>query len=199
VEATACALEPAYLDYFANGHDAAPQGNRDPNHAPQGCYPCRGEDAWCVISCSTDAEWDALARVIGGEGLARDARFATAAARRAKHDSLDALIAAWTRERTPYQAMRVLQAAGVPAGAVQTGEDLWRDHHLRDRGTIVEVDHPDIGRVEHPGMTVRLSGTPGQIRRPSGLLGEENDAVFRGLCGLSTADITRLAGEGILA
>ncbi len=199
VEATACALELAYFEYFANGRIATPQGNRDPNYVPQGCYPCRGDDAWCVICCTSNEEWWTLAKVIGGEELARDQRFATTSARQARHDELDELISSWTRERTTHQAMRILQAAGVPAGAVQTGEDLWRDPHLRARDYIVAINHPDIGLLEHPGMTIRLSTTPGQIRRPAGLPGQENDAVFRGLLGLSAEDIAKLIADGVLA
>ena len=66
------------LDYFANGTVAGPMGNRDPNAVPQGCYPCLGHEAWCVVSCTTDAQWRALAMMIGGEALADDAGLATA-------------------------------------------------------------------------------------------------------------------------
>jgi formyl-CoA transferase len=95
--------------------------------------------------------------------------------------------------------MRLLQDAGVPAGAVQTGEDLWRDMHLRVRDFIVTLAHPEPGTIEHPGLTVRLHGTPGQIRRPLGRLGEANEEVFGGLLGLSREDQTRLAEAGVLA
>ena len=121
VETTAAAMEVAFFDYFTTGTIAAPSGNRDPNSVPQGCYPCLGHDAWCVISCPTDAHWRALARLIGDAALADDARFTTAAERWLQHDALDALITAWTSQRTPHQAMRLVQEAGVPAGAVQTG------------------------------------------------------------------------------
>jgi crotonobetainyl-CoA:carnitine CoA-transferase CaiB-like acyl-CoA transferase len=59
--------------------------------------------------------------------------------------------------------------------------------------------HPGIGMVEHPGMSVRLHDTPGRIQRPVGRLGEANEAVFRGLLGLSADDITRLAKAGVIA
>jgi formyl-CoA transferase len=61
------------------------------------------------------------------------------------------------------------------------------------------MEHPDFGMVEHPGMTVRLHATPGQIQRPVGRLGEANEAVFRGLLGLSPAELTRLAEAGVIA
>jgi crotonobetainyl-CoA:carnitine CoA-transferase CaiB-like acyl-CoA transferase len=199
VEAAIASLEPAYLDYFANGTVAEPRGNRDPNAVPQGCYPCLGHEAWCVISCPTEAQWRALVKLLGEERLADDPAFKTPADRWARHDELDALISARTREWRPYQLMRQLQAVGVPAGVVQTAEDLWRDVQLRARHYTVMMEHPELGLVEHPGMSVRLHATPGQIQRPVGRLGEANEAVFRGLLGLSPEEIARLAEAGVIA
>jgi len=199
VEATAAAMEVAFLDYFANGRIATPIGNRDPNAVPQGCYPCLGHDAWCVLSCSTEAQWRSLAQLIGSEDLVAAPRFATAAERWQRHDELDALISAWTRQYTPRQAMRRLQTAGIPAGMVQTGEDLWNDVHLRMRDFIATIAHPEPGTIEHPGMTVRLHATPGQMQRPAGRLGEANEAVFRGLLGLTADEFARLAEAGVIA
>jgi crotonobetainyl-CoA:carnitine CoA-transferase CaiB-like acyl-CoA transferase len=95
--------------------------------------------------------------------------------------------------------MRQVQAVGVPAGVVQTAEDLWRDVHLRARDYPVTVAHPDLGLIEHPGMPVRLHATPGYIQRLAGPLGADNDAVFRGLLGLAPEDIARLAKAGVIA
>ena len=101
--------------------------------------------------------------------------------------------------RPPHQVMRQLQAVGVPAGVVQTAEDLWRDVHLRARDYTVTMTHPELGPIEHPGMTVRLHATPGHVQRLAGPLGAENDAVFRGLLGLAPEDIARLAKAGVIA
>ena len=199
VETTIAAMEGVYLDYFANGTVAGPMGNRDPNAVPQGCYPCLGHEAWCVISCTTDAQWRILATVIGGEVLADDASLATAEKRWQRHDELDELIGKWTRDRTPYQVMRDLQAAGVPAGVMQTSEDLWRDVHLRARDYPVMMAHHDLGTLEHAGMSVRLHATPGRIQRPVGPMGEANAEVFRGLLGLSESELGRLMAAGVIA
>ena len=81
------------------------------------------------------------------------------------------IISARTREWTPHQLMRQLQAVGVPAGVVQTAEDLWRDVQLRARNYTVMMAHPELGMVEHPGMTVRLHATPGANPTPCGTTG----------------------------
>ena len=199
VEGTAAAIEVAFLDYFANGRVATEMGNRDPNAVPQGCYPCLGYDAWCVVSCPTEAQWRALAQLIGGHAMAANVRFATAAERWQHHDEIDELISAWTRQYTPHQVMRLLQAVGVAAGAVQTGEDLVRDQQLRERDFMVTIPHPEPGPLEHPGMSVRLHETPGRIQRPAGRLGEANEDVFRGLLGLDADDFNRLVEAGVIA
>ncbi|MGE3541983.1 MAG: CaiB/BaiF CoA transferase family protein [Candidatus Tectimicrobiota bacterium] len=198
VEATATAMEVAFLDYFAHGTVARPCGNRDQQCVPQGCYPCLGHDAWCAISCATEAQWRAFAHLLGGPVLANDPRYATATRRWEQHDALDTLISAWTLRYTPHQAMHILQAHGVPAGAVQSAEDLWRDVHLRARQYIVALQHPEQGAVDHPGSTVRLHGTPGTIQRPLGRLGEANERVFCGLLGLSHQELARFTATGVI-
>jgi formyl-CoA transferase len=151
------------------------------------------------MSCTTDVQWRALATLIGGETLADDPELATAPARWLRHDELDDRISAWTSEQTTLQVMRQLQAVGVPAGVVQTAEDLWRDVHLRSRDYMVTLPHPELGPVEHPGVLLRLHATPGAIQRLAGPLGADNDAVFRGLLGLTPEDIARLVKAGVIA
>ena len=87
----------------------------------------------------------------------------------------------------------------MTAGAVQSGEDLWRDIHLRLRDFIISLAHPEPGPLEHPGMTVRLHDTPGGAQRPTGRLGEDNEAVFRGLLGLTADEFARLREAGVIA
>jgi crotonobetainyl-CoA:carnitine CoA-transferase CaiB-like acyl-CoA transferase len=93
----------------------------------------------------------------------------------------------------------MLQQAGVPAGAVQTGEDLWRDVHLRARNHFITLDHPDFGTIEHPALTVRLHATPGQIQRAAAPLGAANDWVFRSVLGLPQDTYARLVASGVIA
>jgi crotonobetainyl-CoA:carnitine CoA-transferase CaiB-like acyl-CoA transferase len=188
----------AFLEDSLAGAPPEPWGNRDPNAAPQGVYQCQGDDRWCAISCPDDSTWKTLAEAIGG-GLADDARFATAESRREHHDELDALISAWTRTCTAHQVMYACQRLGVPAGVVANGEDLFRDPQLRTRGYIVGVDHLIPGRIEHPGMTVRFSRTPGQVRRPAPTPGQHNREVLTTILGLSEEEILRFENEGALA
>lgn len=189
----------AFLENSLGKTEATPWGNRDPNIAPQGIYLCNQDDRWVAISCPDDASWQALAALMGQPQLAQDPRFSTLETRRENHDALDHVIGEWTRTRTPHQAMYSCQSVGVPAGVVATGEDLYRDPQLRSRGYIVEVDHPVPGRIEHPGMTVRFTRTPGQIRRPAPTPGQHTQEVLSSLLGISDDDFNRYEAEGALS
>jgi crotonobetainyl-CoA:carnitine CoA-transferase CaiB-like acyl-CoA transferase len=111
--------------------------------------------------------------------------------------SLDEIGAGWTKARSAQQAMLLLQKAGVPAGVVQNGEDIWRDVQLRSRGFIVEVPHPDLGTMELPQSPHRLSTTPAAIRRHAARLGEDDAAVLAEWLGLSAREVQEIAAADI--
>lgn len=199
-EAAIAMLDANVLEYFANGRVPQRQGNRDPNAAPHGCYPCAGEDRWVVVAVQTDDEWRRLATAIGRAELASDPGLATRAGRAEREADLDAAIAAWTRERDPQEAMAVLQEAGVPAGAVQTVGDLLEvDGHLRERGYYEPVQHPVMGTVRVDRAAFRLRSIPGGLDgRAAPLLGEHDDEVFGAILGLSEDEIAALRDQEVI-
>ena len=197
-ESVISSMGVAVLDYTVNGRSQQPMGNRSPNTAPQGCYPCRGDDQWCVISCGSDDQWSRLREVIGDPGCTQDPRFDATASRLEYQDELDEGIAEWTRHYTPYQVMRMLQKHGVPAGVVQSSEQLYQDYHLRSRGFIVESQNAEWGRLENSGVVVGLSASPGRIDRGMPGVGEHNTYVFSELLGLSSDEVAQLSEEGVM-
>ena len=131
-EAGATLNGPALLDYTVNGRrlrrDGMPNSNRNqsPAMAPHGIYPARGDDRWIAIACRDDRDWRALSDAVAQEWPA-DARFATLAGRLTREDALDGLLGDWTRSRDAFETAAALQAAGVPATAVQRPQerDSW--------------------------------------------------------------------------
>ncbi len=197
--ATASMIGTAYLEHSLNKTGPEPMGNRDWNSAPQGVYRCKGDDRWCAIACTTDDEWRRLCELIGKPELAGEPSLSSAGERAQHHDELDAAIEAWTAQRSPHQAMLLCQRAGIPAGVVASSEDLYRDPQLRERNYIVSIDHPTIGRLEHPGMTVRLTKTPGQVRYPCPTIGQHTSYVLREILGIPEEDQRQLEAAGAVA
>jgi benzylsuccinate CoA-transferase BbsF subunit len=188
---------PAMLDYEVNGHIMTPQANRDPNAAPHGAYPCRGDDQWCVIAVFTDAEWQALCQVAEHSEWAQDRRFRTLTDRQANEDELDRLVGEWTVQRTREEVMEKLQAAGVAAGIVSTLGDLFDDPQLRHRRVWRTLPHEELGSYAYEAPPFTLSETNAELY-PSPLLGEHNRQVYGEILGMSDAEIEELTKQGVI-
>ena len=180
------------LTYAVTGEAPEPAGNASPVHAPQGVYPCAGEDNWLALTVRDERDFAALARVIGEPGLAAGGACDSVEARRANAAPIDAAIAGWSREQTMTAAAAALQAAGVPAAPVMPNWLVVSDNHLNDRGYFVPVRHPVAGTHVFPGFPWRFSETPGVITRPAPLFAEHNREVFAGLLGMSDDAIAAL-------
>jgi formyl-CoA transferase len=138
--------------------------------------------------------WHPLLRAIGREDLVGDPRYETADARWERKPEVDALVEAWTSQRSKHDVMKVLAGAGVPCGAcLDTGEVL-ADAHLHAREMIVEVEHPARGTYLTVGNPIKLSASPTAIG-PAPLLGQHRDEILREL-GYSDADIRALTDAG---
>ncbi|MBI3744390.1 MAG: CoA transferase [Chloroflexi bacterium] len=198
-ESLATCLGPDMLAWQIDGVNPIRSGNRVNNQAPYGCYPCRGNDRWCVIAVSNQDEWGALCAAMGKPALVNDTRFATITARLKNLDALDKVISEWTSQHTAYDVMMTLQRGDVPAGMVQDIPEFVVDPHIEARGFLTKdmKDHW-FGKVTCGGMQVRLSDTPGQATGPAPYMGEHNDHVFGTLLGLSEAERKRLASEGVI-
>ena len=197
-EALSTTLGVPLLHYFINGKTWEPSGNFSANAAPHGCYPCRGEEEWCVIECWDESQWSALCEAMGDPDLAADPRFATLRARVENREELNERIAEYTRHRTPYQVMRALQKAGVPAGVVQSSEQMYHDIHMRHREFIDEIEHDNMGLMEHPTVTTKLSATPGRVLHGMSVMGSANERVFGHLLGNPLEHIRELDRAGAL-
>ncbi len=190
-------LAPALLDFGVNGRVTHRVGNCHPTAAPHGAYPCRGEDRWCTISIWSDAEWRVLCRVLGDPSWARDARFSTVLGRKTHEGELDQHLTEWTRERSAEEVMRILQAAGIPAGVVKTMKELFDDPQLRHREIWRELPHPEIGPHHYEGPPFHLSRTEAKIRTPAPTLGEHNAYVYGEILGMSSQERAQLQASGV--
>ena len=185
-----------FMDYAMNGRVSGTLGNRHTT-AVQGCYPCAGDDRWLNITLYDSADWDAFRAAIGNPAWTSDARYADHALRRKHHDALDAHIADWTRSLAPYDAMRLLQAAGIAAAPVLDQRDAFADPHLQSRGIFEQVHHEDVGGSHlYVGAPYKMSETPIRIRRGPARLGADNEYVYKQVLGVSDAEYAELERAG---
>ena len=197
-ESAVAFMGPELLAYQMTGEEPERIGNRSRWYAPCNTYPCADEDRWITIAATSDDEWQRLVSAMNAAPLAEDVRFATPEARMAHQDDLDRIIAGWTSDQDAFALAERLQAAGVPAGSVMRGPDLLEDQHYAERGTFVDVDHPQVGPKQYPGIPWKMSRTPGEVRWPSPTLGQHNREVFGGLLGLTGGEIDALQSDGVI-
>ncbi|MSQ25455.1 MAG: CoA transferase [Dehalococcoidia bacterium] len=198
VEAIAVLAGHRVPAFQLSGEEPHRQGNRDQAMAPHGIYRCIGKDAWVSIAVAGDGEFAALCRAIGQPSLAHDPRFAGVAGRLQHAAALDGIAGAWTRERTPAEAMHTLQAAGVAAVQVFSNKELFEDPHLRERGVWHAVEHPHLGQQWVQGLAWRATGVPDAPVRPSPLLGQHTGEVLQGLLGFSQEQAVQMQQAGAL-
>jgi crotonobetainyl-CoA:carnitine CoA-transferase CaiB-like acyl-CoA transferase len=199
---TASATVPeALLDFSVNGCTEPRMGNEDPLMAPHGCYPCRGDDRWIAIAVSTDAQWQALAKVLGQPAWLEDPRFRDGLGRRRHRAVLDQLVTGATRERDAHQLMQALQAAGVAAGAVLDSKGLLFDPHLTARRFYeVVAHHPSTGMPPLPyaSRPWKLGETPSKAGQAAPIMGEHNKVVLSQLLGHTVEELATLEAEGVI-
>lgn len=203
-------IADALMDVHMNGRARRRAGNARASMSPHGVYPCRppradrssdmsiSPDAWIAIACEDDEQWRALCGVIGRPELCGDGRFGDVVSRVRYREEVDAIVSGWTRGRDAHEAAEALQAAGVPASAVQTMGDLLADPQAAQRGALEWTHHPEAGAIPHTRVAFTLSRTPSPIERPAPVFAQDNDAVLRELLGMSGAEIEELAAHGII-
>jgi crotonobetainyl-CoA:carnitine CoA-transferase CaiB-like acyl-CoA transferase len=179
-------LTQAVMDYSMNGRIQTTMGNRHAYRAPQGCYPCTGDDHWITISIGTDEEFEGLCKVMGRDDMLKDERFADSLGRYHHQDELDTEIAAWSAAQDHIEAFHALQGAGVPAGPVLRPGEVYDDPHLKARDDFQVVTHPVAGTYNHYKSPINhMSATPLPIRKYAAPLGEDNEYVYKEVCGYS--------------
>ena len=201
LEAQGAMMGPAILDYTVNGCEWDAMGYREvlgEPYAPYGAYPCRGEDTWIIIACAGDEEWQSMVRLIGNSSWAGDEKFLTKSGRKEHREELDRKLSQWTTKWTPRQAFRLLQEVGIAAAIPMSGEDLYYDIHLRDRGHIVETEAQPWGKLAHHGLPGIPSLSAASAARPAPWIGADNDKVFGEILGLSAEKIEQLKESGAI-
>jgi formyl-CoA transferase len=140
-----------------------------------------------------------LLEALGRQELATDPRMATSRARLAHRDEVDGLVADWVGARDAESALAALAAEEVPSSLVKSVRDLFDDAQVRARENIVSIAAPLLGALAMPGVVPRLTLTPGTVRHAGPTTpGQDNEEIYGGRLGLSTAEIARLRERKVI-
>jgi len=173
-------------------------GNRG-GGGPSDIFKCApgGDNDYVYIICTTPEMWQNLCATMGRPEIATDDRFQDPRSRFKNIDRLTEIITEWTSLHTKHEVMRVLGEAGVPCGAVLDSVELLNDPHLKERGMIVTVNHPQRGEFTMPGCPVRLDDSPVEVRSAP-LLGQHNAEVYGEYLGFGPSQLEDLKRDGVI-
>lgn len=175
------------------------RGNRGHGQAIQNLYGCAGDDDWIAVTVATDEQWQALVDLMGRPSWCDDARLATVVGRQGCADDIDGRLANWFSDQDLLRSVENLAAAGVPAAPVVSPSLVTENPQLNDRGFFETLQHCRIGTARYPRPPFApLRGRSGWLMRPPPTLGEHNDEILRDLCGLTDADLSRLASSDVI-
>ncbi|MEV0971206.1 CaiB/BaiF CoA transferase family protein [Microtetraspora glauca] len=196
-EAVLAMMESMLPEWQQSSYQRERTGPVLPNVSPSNVYPTMDGDS-VLIAANQDSVFTRLAKVMDRPELAADDRYATHSARGEHMAELDEIIAAWTAGIDADDLLARLNEGGVPAGRIYRAEDMFADPHFAAREAIVRVPHPDFGELAMQNVVPKLSATPGSVRSVGPALGQHNEEVYRGLLGLTDADLARLSGDGVI-
>jgi crotonobetainyl-CoA:carnitine CoA-transferase CaiB-like acyl-CoA transferase len=181
-----------------NDDDVPPRtGNRHSGLAQSPYNVYETADGYIAIFGVTNRHWHSLLDVLGREDLKDDPRFESNVKRSNHLDAVDELVEGWTIERERDDIEEILLEAGVPCGPVKELEEVANDPHLKERGMINEIDHPDYGEISVPGIPIRFSGSELPDIEPSPSKGRDTRKVVCERLGYSEAEYEELKEKGV--
>ncbi|WP_163554340.1 CaiB/BaiF CoA transferase family protein, partial [Candidatus Frankia alpina] len=155
------------------------EGPTEPD-APWGVFPTAGDDDWCVVTVRGDDDWQALCRVLDRDDLAAEPALTSANGRATTRDRIDAALVDWLAQHDAVEAMSLLQAAEIPAGAMLRVSELPSFPYYTERRLFRLSGHPHIRQTFYlenaPVHSARLPDPPDN---PAPLLGEHTEQILR--------------------
>ncbi|MGH9090085.1 MAG: CaiB/BaiF CoA transferase family protein [Acidimicrobiales bacterium] len=197
IEPLARLIESATLTFDQLGRIPGRVGNRFDASAPRNAYRT-SDGKWLAVSSATPNIAARVYRAIDRPDLAEDPDYVDPLPRQARAREIDELVVAWVARHPLDQAMAVFEAAEVAAAPVYDAAQLMADPHLRARGTFVEMDDPDLGRMTVQAPVALLSETPGTVEHLGRALGADNDEVFGELLGVGPERLAALRSAGTI-
>ncbi|MGN6579256.1 MAG: CaiB/BaiF CoA transferase family protein [Bordetella sp.] len=179
------------LNYMTSGKVPQRAGNAHQNLVPYQVFAAA--DGHLIVAVGNDSQFRNYSRVIGMSELADDPRFATNPQRVINREALVPILVERMKSGARDMWLAELEAAGVPAGPINTLEQVYQDPQVQARGMKLELPHPTAGVAPIAASPLKLSGSPVRYERPAPTLGQHTRQVLSERLGLSDAEIDALS------
>ena len=198
VDGVVSLLENNTLRYQVNGQQPPRMGNKYPSGAPYSSF--HASDGEFVLGAGNDKLYTALCeKVLGRPEMVTDPRYVDVTQRLAHEKELKADIEAWSTQHTIEECVDLLLAAGVPAAPINDIPAVMADEHIaKVREMFIDCDLPGIGPIKLNGNPVKLMDSMPEFRTPAPELGQDNEAVYGELLGLTADEVAAYREKGVL-
>jgi len=161
-----------------------------------GLMPCK--DGYVVVVAPLQHQWEALVKLMGNPEWALGEKCRDEFTRADNAVEIQPLIEEWMLQHTMKEIYHRGQEFGCPVGPVNTAEDIFNSPQMKEREFFVDIEHPEIGRVNFPSASYIFSETPWQVTHAAPLLGANNGDIYSGRLGYSDEDIAKMKAEGTI-
>lgn len=189
-------MEGAVVRWTVGDELLEPIGSHNTNESPMAAYRCK--DGYIIIGTVGNEHWQRFCRAIGKPDWMDRPEYATKGMRWARKWELQDEIEAITTQHPVQEVSDMMERERVANAPILNIQQIVEDPHLNAREYFVELEHPIIGKAKIPGFAFKLSDTPGQIERPSPLVGEHNEEVFGKYLGMEKEEVRKLQDEGAI-
>lgn len=189
-------LENAVSRYLVSGEIPRPIGNRHPSISP--FTTLATSDGAVNIAVGNDEIWKRLCAVLGMEEYVNDPRFADNPARVEHFHALKEILEERTAKETSEHWLAEFEKVNVPCGPINDMAHVVKDPQVLARKMIVDVVHPVAGAMKIPGVPVKFSDTPAEVKEPAPLLGQHTEEVLTSFLGLSAEEFEALKKDGVV-
>ncbi|NYT63303.1 CoA transferase [Alcaligenaceae bacterium] len=178
------------LNFMATGNAPKRAGNAHQNLVPYQVFAAA--DGHLIVAVGNDTQFKAYCQVIGQPSLAVDTRFKINANRVIHRETLVPLLVAAMASRPRDYWLAALERVGVPAGPINTIEEVYENPQVKARGMYQTLPHSSAGQAPMAASPLRFSHSPVNYRHAAPLLGEHTEQVLRERLGLSDKEIKEL-------
>jgi len=190
--------ENSFVRYLATGEVPERLGTRHPVFTPFQVFET--SDGYVAVATMGGAQdqWPLFCSVIGRLDIIDDPRFETGWLRTQNYAVLEPIMNAALKTKTTREWIKAFEAVSLPCGPVNSIDQVAADSQVAHRNMIVEVQHPKSGNFKVVNSPIKLSRTPGQVKKGAPELGENTAEVLQQLLGITDAEIKEMRDQNII-
>ena len=184
------------MAYLAAGQTPVRMGNAHPNIVPYQVFET--QDGHIILAVGNDGQFRRFCELADQPHLAQDPRFVANRGRVKYRAQLIEALALLMKSKNTDDWLNLLEPEGIPCGRINSIDETLNDPQVVHRQMRTQALHSSLGEINLLGSPLKLSETPGEVRRAPPVLGEDTDQVLREVLGYEDSAISALQANGVV-